>query len=84
MAQLAGASPQTPKGCGFDSQSGHTPILQVPSPVRTHTKVAVLSLAQSTGRRQPTDQCFSLNVSVSFSLPLPLSLKSINISLGED
>ena len=36
MVQLVGASPHTPKGCGFDSQSGHIPRLWVLPPVRVH------------------------------------------------
>ena len=30
-----------PKGCRFDSQSGHMPGLRVWSPVRTHTDVSL-------------------------------------------
>ena len=33
VAQLVGALTHTPKCCGFDSQSGHTPRLQVQSPI---------------------------------------------------
>ena len=35
-AQVIGASFHAPKGCRFDSWSGHIPRLQVQSPVRTH------------------------------------------------
>ena len=33
-AQSVGASSHKPKGCGFDSWSGHMPGLQVPSPIQ--------------------------------------------------
>ena len=36
MAKLVGVSPHTPKGCGFDSQSGYIPRLSIRSLVRTH------------------------------------------------
>ena len=36
VAQLVGALSHTPKGCGFDPQSGHMPRLQVLSLVRAH------------------------------------------------
>ena len=65
---MVGASSCIPKGCGFHSPSGHIPRLLVQSRL---------------GRvLEATDRCFSLNVNVSLSVPL--SLKSINISLGED
>ena len=38
VAQLVGVSSHTPKGCGFDSQSGHIPRLQVQSQVGTCTE----------------------------------------------
>ena len=37
VAQLVGPSSPTPKGWGFDSQSGHVPRLKVPSPVGVNT-----------------------------------------------
>ena len=37
VVQLVGASPHTPKGCRFNSWSGHIPRLRVQSPVRAHT-----------------------------------------------
>ena len=36
MAQLIGALSHSLKGCGFNSQSGHIPGLQVPSPIRVY------------------------------------------------
>ena len=65
VAQLVGAMPCRPVGCGFDSRSGHMPRLQVQSPVRVCM------------RRQPIDVCLSLylSLSLSLSLSLPLSQK---------
>ena len=49
VAALAGALSHTPKGCGFDSQSGHMPRLWVRSLVGactggTHTDVSLYLL----------------------------------------
>ena len=81
VAELVGASSHASKGCRFDSWSGHIPRLWVQSPVGAH-------------RAQPVDislshWCFSLSPSLTFFLlsqylSLHLSLKSINISMGED
>ena len=63
----------TPKGCRFDSQSGHIPRLQVQSPVGVHTGGNLLM--------------FLSHIDVSLShrfLSLSPTPKSINISLGED
>ena len=75
VAQLVGASSHTPKGCGFNSWSGYLGCAL--DPWSGHIQEA-------------TYWCFSLisvflflSLSI-FSLSLPLSLKSINISLGED
>ena len=38
VAQFVGASSHTPKGCGFNSQPGHIPKLEVQSPVWAHTE----------------------------------------------
>ena len=38
VVQLVGPLFCTPKGCGFDSQSGHIPRLQVQSLVRAHSE----------------------------------------------
>ena len=50
VAQLVGALPWTPKGCGFDALSGPIPGLQVRSLVAVHTggnQLMVLSLSCS-------------------------------------
>ena len=71
VAPLVGALSHALKGCGFDSWLGPVPRLQV------------RSLVGSVG--EATHQCVSLtSVFLSLSLHLPISLKSINISLGED
>ena len=67
MAQLIGVSFHTPKCCGFNSQSGHIPRLQVPSPDRKERY-----------GRKPIDaslshQYFFLSLSLSLSLPPSLS-----------
>ena len=69
VTQLIGALSSKPKGCGFDSQSGHMPRLWVQSPVWACTR--------------GTDQCFFLTLmllSPSLSPSLPISLKSISMS----
>ena len=53
--------PCSPRVCRFDSQSGHTPTLQVPSPVGTY-------------RKRPMDVYLTL---MSLSLSLPLSIKAM-------
>ena len=63
VAQLLGASPPTPKGWGFDSQSGHMPRLKARSLV---------------GLCMGGNQLMFLSHSRA-SLSLPLSLKSITI-----
>ena len=72
--QLIRASSHTPKDWGFDSWLGHIPRLWVQSPVGMC--------------RRGTRSMFLSHIDVSFSLSLSLppfvSLKSINISLGED
>ena len=74
VAQLFGALPCTRKGYRFNSQSGHILRLWVQPPFVVH-----MGGNQSVFLSQ-------INVSSSFffSPHLPLSLKSINISLGED
>ena len=70
VAQLVGASSRTPKGCGFDSQSGHIPRLQVQSPVTVSTA----------GCRS----MFLSHIHVSLSLPSSFSKMNNKISSGED
>ena len=64
MAQLVGASSQTPKGCEFDYPSAHIPRLQVCSPVEVYMGGNDVSLTS-----------MSLSLSISLSLSLCLSLK---------
>ena len=66
VAQFVGASSHTPKGCGFDSQSGHRPRLHVLSPIRAH-KGGGWSVFLS-------HVDVSLSLSLSLSVP-PLTLK---------
>ena len=77
MAQSVGASSYTPKGCGFNPQSGHIPGLWVRSLVRAH-KWGTWSMFLPLLSHPP------LPHSVSFSLcppppSLPPALKSVNI-----
>ena len=66
VAQLAGASSGTPKGFRFNSQSGHTPSMQVRSrSVRAHKRGNQLMFLSHD------------SVSLSLSLPLPLFLKAM-------
>ena len=69
-ARLVGALSCAPKVCGVDFWSGHIPRVPVRFPVGTHM-----------GGTWPM---FLSHIHVSLSLSLPLSLKSINISFGED
>ena len=62
MALLVGVSFHTPKGCRFDSQSGHIPGLLFPSLVEAHN------------RRQPASVS---HIDVSLPHPF-LSLSKIN------
>ena len=57
VAQLVGASSQTPKGWGFDSQSGHIPRFQVPSSVDVQIGGSQMLFL--------SHQCFSTSVSLS-------------------
>ena len=61
-----------PKGCGFDSRSGHTPGLQIQFQLGAYEK-QLISVSLS-------HRCFCPSLSPS----LPLSLKSITMYLGED
>ena len=70
IALLIGVSSYIPKGCGFNSQSGHVP------------RSLVRSLVEA--RVGSSQSMFLPHISVFLSLFLPLSLKSINISSGED
>ena len=69
VAQLVGVSSYTPRGCRFDSRSGHRPRLWVWSPVRVCTRY--------------NWSMFLSYSSISLFLSFPLSLKSMNISSGE-
>ena len=68
VAQMVGASFHTPKGCGFDFQSGHITRLLVWSLVRAHMG--------GNGLISVSCQCFSVSLCflLSLSLSLPLSL----------
>ena len=68
VAQLAGASSLTLKGCGFNSQSGHMPRLHIQPPVRVDVR--------------GNGMMFLSYINVCLSPSLPLSLKSISMSLG--
>ena len=68
LAQLFGAMSHPPKGCGFDSQLGHIPRLQIWSLVCVY---------------MGGNQLMFLSLSLSFFPSLSL-LKVINIFLGED
>ena len=66
MAQLVGPLSRRLKGCRFNSQSRHMPMLRVWSLVGMHV------------RRQPINVSLSHRYfSLSFFLPLPLSLKTM-------
>ena len=72
VAQLVGVLSYKPKGCRFNSQSGHIPRWLVPSLVG--------------GEQEATDQCFSLATMFlfcSFPPSLFLSLKIINMPLDK-
>ena len=71
-APLAAVSSCTPKGCGFNSWSGHMP---------TWVSGSVPSWAAY--GRQPISVSH-VDAFLSLSSPLLLPLKSINISLGEE
>ena len=67
----------------------YTKILQAGSPVRTYTQAWGLIPSRGAQERQPIDvslsyQCFSLCLSFPLTPSLPLSLKSINLSWGEE
>ena len=63
VAQLVGASSSSPKGCRFNSRSGHMSGLQAPSPVGT-----CMGSSQS---------MFLSHVNVSFSLPPTLKIHEL-------
>ena len=84
VAQLVGALSLTPKGCGFDPQSGYTSRLWVLALVRVHMR------GNQSMFHSHIDLSLSLSLSLCFSLSLslPCSLKKIKkrikLSSGED
>ena len=71
--QLVGVLSHKPTSCGYNPQSGHIPRLWVQSPIRAHAGGNCLMFLSHI-----------LFLSLSSPPSFPLSLKSIQISLGED
>ena len=63
VAQLVGESSHTPKGYGFDSQSGHIPRLWVQSPDKAHSGSSQLMFPSH----------INVSLCLFFSLPVPLN-----------